>query len=295
MALCTIGSVRHPAHIEDLLSERARAYILSRWIDVGAEWLDGLPGRVEHLLQEWELRPIATLDAGRSCVLTVRTPEGEPGVLKISVLERWATREAIALRHWSLTRHSPCVHRSGEGAIVLEQIQGRHMTRADGDLLPAVAQMIAAAARNEAPPPGIPRLDPHRNLAAASRRAGARLPERWAVNAAAIASELIGTAPEVLCHADLVPSNILVTNSGRLRLIDPEPRLGPLSYDLSLLAYRFAEGQDFAALADIVARAAGVPSDEVIAWGAVHAYTQTAWRPHLQSREIQPLLRSLDH
>ena len=65
-------------------------------------------------------------------------------------------------------------------------------------------------------------------------------------------------------------------------MIDPEPRLAPLSYDLSLMAYRFSEGAGFDEIAAEIARAAGVPGAEVAAWGPVHAYSQYAWRAHVE-------------
>jgi Ser/Thr protein kinase RdoA (MazF antagonist) len=170
------------------------------------------------------------------------------------------------------------VHAAAPDALLIELLSGRSMTPWDSDALPAVAQVLAAASRRDAPPPGIPRLDPHRTMAAAAAKAGSRLPEEWGFSAAERAHTLITGAPLVMCHADLVPANVVITPTGRVKLIDPEPRLAPLSYDLSLLAYRFAEGEDFESMAEVVARAAGVPTGEVAAWGPVHAYTQSAWR-----------------
>lgn len=295
MPLCTVGAVSQRLLTHELLSERARTYVLSRWLNIGAEWIDVLPQRVENVLREWDLELVGSLAGGRSCVLLVKTAEGEEAVLKLAVVDRWSMREAIALRHWSETRHAPAVHRSDTDAILIERLHGRHLTRDDRSLLPAAAQMLAAAARNDAPPPGIPRLNPQKNMAVAARRASGRLPERWGFKAAERASQLVSEAPAVLCHADLVPANILRTARGRLQLIDPEPRLAPLSYDLSLLAYRFLEGEEFYELADLVARAAGVPTGEVQAWGPVHAFAQSAWRhAHDQSPAAAALLRELD-
>lgn len=267
---------------EDLLSERARTYVLTRWTDTGAAWMDRLPSRVEDIAGRWGLETIASLGGGRSCVLLVRMPGGQEAVLKIAVNERWSVREAIALRHWSSGGHSARVFRHEGDALLVEQVMGRSLTWQDADLLGPAAAMLAAAAQQPLVPPGIPRFDPSRTMAAAARRAGRRLPEKYAWRAAERAVGLMAAAPAVLCHGDLVPANLMKTASGRIKLIDPEPRLAPLSYDLALMAFRFAEGAGFHTFADTLARHAGVPSDEVRAWGAVHAYMQYSWRAHLE-------------
>ena len=266
----------------ELLSERARTYVLTRWTDIGAHWIDALPARVDEVLQNWGLELVASLGGGRSCVLLVRMPGGEEAVLKIAVNERWSVREAIALRHWSTNGYAPRVFGNDGDALLEERLLARSLTWRDRDMLAPAAQMLAAAANIPLMPPGIPRIDPARNMAAAARRAGRRLPERYAWRAAERAVGLIQAAPLVLCHSDLVPANLMRTASGRIKMIDPEPRLAPLSYDLSLMAYRFSEGAGFDEIAAEIARAAGVPGAEVAAWGPVHAYSQYAWRAHVE-------------
>ncbi len=294
VARSTVGTMADALSTSELVGERARAYIHSRWHEVGARWLEELPVRVEELLDEWGLALVRPMTGGRSCVLLVHTAQGENAVLKVPVVERWAVREAISLRHWSSGGHAPRVFATNEQALLVELLQGRSMTPWDRELLGPVAQVLAAAARKETPPPGIPKLEPHRTMAAAARRAGAALPAKWGLAAAELAESLTKGAPAVLCHADLVPANVMLEARGRVKLIDPEPRLAPLSYDLSLLAYRFAEGEDFAELAEEVSRAAGVPEHEVLAWGPVHAYTQSAWRnAHETSGAVRDLVTTL--
>ena len=296
MTLRTVQPVSTSHLGPDLLSTRAKAHILLRWPRTGAAWIERLPTRVEAVLREWQLELVAPLAGGRSCVLGVRTPEGEDAVLKLAVDSRLVAREALALRHWSLDRHAPCVHRTANDALLIERLPGRPLTSADSSLVPKAAQMLAAAAHSDALPPGIPRIDPQRSMAVAAHRLGRRLPHQWAANAAQTALELLSGAPLVLCHADLVPANLVVTHCGHVKLIDPEPRLGPLSYDLSLLAYRFREGCDFVRLATEVSQHAGVPADPVLAWGPIHAYSQAAWRPNQnQSPDALALLQELNY
>jgi hypothetical protein len=278
----------------ELLSERARTYVLTRWTDIGASWIDALPARVAEVVANWELEVVTSLSGGRSCVLLVRMPGGEEAVLKIAVNERWSVREAIALRHWSTNGYAPRVYRNDGDALLEEKLLARSLTWHDSDLLIPAAQMLAAASNIPLLPPGIPRIDPARSMAAAARRAGRRLPERYAWKAAERAVGLLHDAPLVLCHSDLVPANLMRTASGRIKMIDPEPRLAPLSYDLSLMAYRFSEGSGFDELAEGLARAAGVPGAEVAAWGPVHAYSQYAWRAHVEDNpHAMALIRQL--
>lgn len=295
VARSTVGTMTDALSSADLVGERARAYIHSRWHEAGAAWFEDLPRTVEHLLGEWKLTLLRPMAGGRSCVLLVRTSEGEQAVLKIPVVQRWAVREAISLRHWSSGGHAPRVYATNDHALLVELLNGRSMTPWDREMLGPVAQVLAAAARKEAPPPGIPLLEPHRTMAAAARRAGGSLPERWGLTAAERAESLCRSAPAVLCHADLVPANVMIDQRGRVKLIDPEPRLAPLSYDLSLLAYRFGEGEGFEELAEEVSRAAGVPGSEVVSWGPVLAYMQCAWRnAHETSAEVLRLVSMLE-
>lgn len=271
------GTVTGVLSAETLMTDRARSYVHARWPDDGPAWLERLGALVGERCDEWELSFEASLGGGRSCVLLVRTRDGGEAVLKLAVEERWTAREAAALRHWNAAGFSPSVLATAPGALLLERVPGRPLCSGDVERVGDVARLLAAASRGVAPV-GVPRINPEASMASAARRCRGRFPERWAWLAAEQAADLVTGSPVVLCHGDLVPGNLLETTDGRLVLIDPEPRLAPLAYDLALLALRFGEGSGFDALADEIARAGGVAVREVLAWGPVLAYAQCAWR-----------------
>jgi streptomycin 6-kinase len=270
------GTVSGVLDAETLMSGRARSYVHARWPETGPAWLEGLAGRVEQRCEEWQLELDEVMGGGRSCVLGGRPADGTPAVLKLVVDGRWVAREAAALRHWHDQGFSPAVVAADGEALLLQRVAARALGTDDTERCGDVARLLAAASRGVAPV-GVPRIDPETSMASAARRCRGRFPERWAWLAADRARDLLAVSPVVLCHGDLVPGNILDAGEA-LVLIDPEPRLAPLACDLALLALRFGEGSEFDALADEIARAAGVSAREVLAWGPVLAYAQCAWR-----------------
>ena len=89
-----------------------------------ARFVDRLPRMRREMLEEWQLEPDGEPTHGHcSLVLPVRTPAGQPAVLKIGFPDDESEHEHLALQHWHgngavrLLRADP--HR---GALLLERL-----------------------------------------------------------------------------------------------------------------------------------------------------------------------------
>src|SRR5689334_5893280 len=73
-------------------------------------WLDGLPGVLAALAEEWQLAWGPLIRRGTmSVVCRCTMPDGRPAVLKVSPDRARIATEATALRHWT-TPHAPTLY-----------------------------------------------------------------------------------------------------------------------------------------------------------------------------------------
>jgi streptomycin 6-kinase len=211
-------------------------------------WLDGLPGRAEGLLEEWQL----SLDGGQmhgagSLVLPVRTVAGRPAMLKIGWPHPEAEHEHLALKRWAgngaveLLRADPRRY-----ALLLERLHPEDLTEL-GDV---EACEIVAGLYHRIHVPALPQL---RTLTSyvdrwtadlAGLPTSAPIPPRLVRQAVAIGRAFVADDASVgtTIHGDLHYMNVLAADREPWLVIDPKPMSGDPHYEVApLLWNRFEE------------------------------------------------------
>jgi len=248
-----------------------------------AAWIDGLPGVVRGLFEEWELTRDGDATHGRTAlVLPVRTGAGEAAVLKVGWPHWEAEHEALALQRWGgrgavrLLRADP--HR---WALLLERLEAEDLT--DHWDLQACEVVAGLYGRLHVPAP--PQL---RLLSAQAARwadelgaldRSAPVPHRLVEQARSLARSFAAdpATDGTLVHTDLHFANVLATGDGGWRAIDPKPLSGDPHYEPAPMlvnrygdyAGRLRDGvrDRFFALVD----GAGLDEDRARAWVVVRA------------------------
>lgn len=204
-----------------------------------AAWVDRLLGLVRGLYDEWELRPDGSMMHGYcALVVPVVTRTGTRAMLKVSFPEEESEHEHLALGHWGgrgavpLLRADP--HRRAmllealrdvslrdawdvEACTVVGELYGQLHIPAFNQLRP-LTDVVAAAAQAMA---GLPRSAP--------------LPHRLVEQAISLSKDF-GTDPGsngTLIHTDLHYDNVLMSEAGDWRAIDPKPLSGDPHYELA--------------------------------------------------------------
>ncbi|SFB70701.1 streptomycin 6-kinase [Nocardioides terrae] len=252
-----------------------------------ATWLDGLPGVVRGLLEEWELTLDGPATHGRTAlVMPVRTSAGDAAVLKVGWPHGAAEHEALALQRWGgrgavrLLRADP--HR---WALLLERLGDEDLTEHwDLQACEIVAGLYGRL--HVAAPPQLRLLSAQaarwvEELGALDR--SAPVPHRLVEQARSLARSF-ATDPATdgtLVHTDLHFANVLAAAEGEderaWRAIDPKPLSGDPHYELAPMllnrygdyAGRLRDGvrDRFFALVD----GAGLDEDRARAWVVVRA------------------------
>ena len=213
-----------------------------------AAWVDGLPGTVERLLGEWQLRPDGLMMHGFvALVVPVRTTGGRPAVLKVSFPDDESEHEHLALQRWgghgavALLRADP--HRR---ALLLERL---HPERLD-DMWDVEACEVVAGLYGRLHVPALPQL---RLLTTyverwADQLAGlprnAPLPRRLVEQAVSLSRDFVAdpASTGTLVHGDLHYENVMAADREPWVAIDPKPVNGDPHYELApMLWNRFEE------------------------------------------------------
>lgn len=213
-----------------------------------AAWVERLPGLVGDLYDEWELRPDGWMMHGfTALVVPVVTVRGTRAMLKVSFPHVEAEHEHLALSHWAgrgavqLLRADP--HR---WAMLLEALQ--HTSLRDAWDLEA-CEVVAGLYRQLHIPAfrQLRRLSEVTAAVAAALEAlprSAPLPRRLVEQAASLARAFaVDDATDgTLVHGDLHYDNVLLSESGEWRAIDPKPLSGDPHHELApMLWNRFDE------------------------------------------------------
>lgn len=194
-------------------------------------------GRVEELLDAWELTPDGPpLPARRATVLPVVGERG-PAVLKVGVVEERTEHEALALQRWGghgavrLLRADP--HRR---ALLLERLAGPDAADPRAGLWDvAAAELVGAqlVGLHVDPPPQVPRLAAYvaeRSAALADLPRDAPLPRRLVEQAVALGRDLVADpGEERLLHTDLHPAHLVAAGPeapDEWRAVSPKPLAG---------------------------------------------------------------------
>jgi streptomycin 6-kinase len=274
-----------------------------------ARWLDRLPAAFVGLLEEWELtREGDDLWHGFcSLVAPVRTPDGEPAVLKVSFDgDRESEHEALALQHWHgdgvvrLLRADP-----RRRALLLERLHRRDLTEMwDVEACEIVAGLYPRIHR-----PALPQLRTvtsyvERWLDSLARLpADAPIPRRLVEQALSLGRDLVADPASIgrIIHGDLHYENVLAAPSsvepgrGHWLVIDPKPMSGDAHYEPApMLWNRFEEyagdvrngvRRRFHALVD----AAGLDEARARAWVVVRMVLNANWAIEDAARADRPV------
>lgn len=208
----------------------------------GPEWvafLDGLPGLVRGLLEDWQLTPDGPATHGYcALVVPVRTTGGRPAALKVSWPHWEAELEHIALQRWhgdgavELLRADP--HRV---ALLLERLHPEDL----GDLWDVEACEVVGALYGRLHVPAPPQLVTLSScvtrwcdeLAALPR--DAPVPRRMVEQAVSIGRAFVtdGATDGRLVHTDLHYANVLAADREPWLAIDPKPLSGDPHYEVA--------------------------------------------------------------
>jgi streptomycin 6-kinase len=201
-------------------------------------WLDRLPGLAATLLAEWELeRDGGAMHGFGSLVLPVRTPEGEPAVLKVSFdgddegeFEALALQRAAGEAMVRLLRADPA-----RRALLLERIHTRDLSSVgDTEACEVVAGLYARIHR-PAPPQLRPVTAYVERWAAAlgTLSRGAPIPHRMVEQTLALARDLVAdpASTGTTVHGDLHHHNVLAADCEPWLVIDPKPMSGDPHYE----------------------------------------------------------------
>ena len=212
-----------------------------------AAWLEGLPGVVRTLLEEWELAPDGETGQGvASLALPVRVG-GAPAVLKVGFPDWESEHEALALQHWHghgavrLLRADP-----RRRALLLERLHREDLDdRWDLEACEVVGGLYATLHRSA--PPQLRTLSWYAARLADRLGAlphGGPLPPRFVDQARSLARSFAAdpATDGTLVHTDLHYGNVLAGEREPWLAIDPKPLSGDPHYELApMLWHRFDE------------------------------------------------------
>jgi streptomycin 6-kinase len=265
------------------------------WGEAGRTWLAELPGVVDGLLRDWDLRIAGPLPLSINWVGRVRRADESTAVLKLALpqsghladeataLECFAGRGAIAV----LARDD------ARGALLLEEARPGNQLR---DLVPhrdeqATAILIGVVERLHRPAPAgvaLPELSRRRESFARHLHrfpGDDPLPRNLVERAGRLFDELCATATErVVLHGDLHHDNVLAAEREPWLAIDPHGVVGDPGYEIGALLYNpDPAGTDDTVLDLVDARmeqladGLAMPLDRVVAWGFVQAVLSEVW------------------
>jgi len=191
-----------------------------------AAWVDGLPGLVQGLYDDWELRPDGWMMHGYvALVVPVITASGARAMLKVSFPDEESEHEHLALSHWGgrgavpMLRADP--HRR---AMLLEALRDVSLRESwDVEACTVVGELygrLHIAAFNQLRPLTGLVTRSAEELALLPR--SAPVPRRLVEHAVSLARDF-ATDPAstgTLIHGDLHYDNVLVSEAGEW-LVDP--------------------------------------------------------------------------
>ena len=260
----------------------------------GEDWLAVLPHWISACADQWDLVADGPVWHGVCAVVVPCHRAGERVVLKVSwpheearlehlALQHWAGRGAVRLlaadpSHWALLLE-PLQHDRNLNAVnLLEacEIIGGLMRRLDH---PAAAQFTRLSHEAE-------------RWISLCRKGSPLVPRRMTEQAASALEDLRADCDGRLIHQDLHFENVLAGEREPWLAIDPKPLAGEWAFAVApLLWNRWTEATRAHNLRahlrlrlGIVAEAAGLDEDRVLAWCFVRLVTNALW----EAQEPQP-------
>lgn len=175
-----------------------------------------------ELLDQWRLRPDGDPVGGGSVVVSVRTEDGAPAVLKVGasphehlVLRRWGGRGAVRLLRADPRRRAVLVERAGSRDLgSLDDVDAcRVVARLYTDLhVPSMPQLPSATTFLPQWADDFERLP-----------RSAPVPHRLVEQAAALARDLAGSPADVVVHGNLHFGTVLAAERAPWLAIAPHP------------------------------------------------------------------------
>jgi streptomycin 6-kinase len=258
----------------------------------GREWVDGLPGLVDELLERWGCTPDAPVRHGQvGVVVPVRYEGGLPAALKVSFPHPGNVHEPDAFAAWG-GRGAVVLHERDDARFAMLLERAGHESLVDVPDLDEVVALAGRLARRLAvpAPPGLPRLrdragEWEKELLENAALLGDPLPRRLVDAAAATYREFARDQPDTLIHGDLHPANVLRAEREPWLAIDPKGWAGDLAYDaFTMLRNRRTEhllvaGDGAAALRllAVFADAAGIDRARARRWAQARTVTSALW------------------
>ncbi|MCV7269480.1 aminoglycoside resistance protein [Mycobacterium doricum] len=254
-----------------------------------ARWVEALPGWTQNQLREWELRVDgASTNGTTSLVLPVRTPRGQPAMLKLGFPDDESEHEHLALRRWAgngaVRLLSAQPHRR---ALLLERLHSRDVTTVRD--VEACAVVCGLYRHIHVPAsPQFRTLTAWLELRIAELAALPRntaVPRRLVEQALTLGRDLVSDPASrgTLVHTDLHYGNVLAGDAGRWLVIDPKPLDGDPHFEVAPMLWnrwddlagdvRDGVRRRFHTIVDV----AGFDEDRARAWVIVRMVHNAVW------------------
>ncbi|MBV2364760.1 aminoglycoside phosphotransferase family protein [Streptomonospora nanhaiensis] len=266
------------------VDDKQRRRLIRRFGRGAADWLDGLPARVDELAAEWKLSVEGPAPHGRtSVVLFCRRLDGGPAILKISPDPGLGTFEARLLRLWEESGRVPAVWEvdTDRGAVLLERIGEGRTVALEGEVPPMhdVADLIAELHAVDVPHDEMGELHPlhsrmnflydmwehERQDGPAAELVPTSVLHRGHARARDLAH---GEDDVVPLHGDLHPGNVLLGGPERgLVAVDPRACVGDAAVDAVDWAIWQADSlEEVERRVALLSSRLEVPGDRLLAW-----------------------------
>lgn len=253
----------------------------------GREWVEALPGRIEGLIERWDLTPDGPVTHGYVGIVAPVLQNGRECVLKVSWLDADSEHEADALIAWDGCGAVRLYDFDRlEGALLLERLDADRTLEA---LTPEQAIEVAGRLLRRLAIPA-----PHwaRSFDGMAEDLAHTLPRRWEEQgrpfdrsvlrrAERLLGELTPSESHLLVNQDLHYENVLAADREPWLVIDPKVISGDPEYAAAqLLWQRFAGIQtesDLERMLGILVEAAALDDERARGWAYVRIVDCWLW------------------
>jgi streptomycin 6-kinase len=279
--------------------------VIQRYPDRAA-WDAEAADIVARMLDRWHLTVRDALTGGEAgATLLVDQSDGTPAVLKVGYPHLEALWEAVALEAWAPIAPAVLRQDAWTWALLLERVfPGTPLSRAELEPVEAVAIGARRYAELSAvqPPEGIPTLVDsigHFAPVAAEQLPGwramlDRLGSRALVERAIEELPELGATADrqVFLHGDYNPGNLLASDDGSWRVVDPKPLVGDPAFDPWPLVEQLGApwqqrqpGDTLLRNATVACDLIGIERERLLRWAFARTGLNVTW--YLEDRDLQ--------